>query len=155
MMKKKNTKIARERPPPPLGLQRHRPLTSSPSHPFPNPCKQAGYYCPGKKNTSPSLVAAFLECGNPALFCPPGSVQPRTVGVGYYSVGGGSDGTTRDSQVHFFRREGCQAGTRRGGAGGVSVVVGSLILYYQRKELRFQPFELNQPGRGILVMFAA
>ncbi|CAM9924988.1 unnamed protein product, partial [Laminaria digitata] len=61
------------------------------------PCK-AGYYCPGQ-NSSPSVIAALLECGNPDLFCPLGSTEPRTVGVGYYSMGGGSDGTTRDSQV--------------------------------------------------------
>lgn len=99
-----NNKI-RERPPPnpvPAATSSHH---AHPTYPFPNPCEQAGYYCPGEQNASPSLIATLLECGNSALFCPLGSVEPRTVGVGYYSVGGGSDGTTRDSQVRFREQQ--------------------------------------------------
>ncbi|CAM9593374.1 unnamed protein product, partial [Ascophyllum nodosum] len=61
------------------------------------PCK-AGYYFPLQANSGPSIVSTPLECGNPGLFCPAGSVEPKTVGVGFYSVGGGLDGTTRVSQ---------------------------------------------------------
>lgn len=37
----------------PLGLRRQRPFTSSPSHPFPNPCKTGGILLPGRKKYGP------------------------------------------------------------------------------------------------------
>lgn len=59
---------------------------------------KAGYYCPGD-NASPSVVATLTKCGSPTVYCPEGSVDPTPVRAGFYSVGGGSDGATRVSQV--------------------------------------------------------
>lgn len=60
---------------------------------------KAGYYCPPGESASPSLDATLVACGNPTVFCPEGSVEPVPVRAGFYSVGGGSEGTTRVSQV--------------------------------------------------------
>lgn len=49
------------------------------------------------------MTASPNECGTPEAFCPRGSTAPVPVSVGYYSVGGGADGKTRVSQVHFFQ----------------------------------------------------
>lgn len=66
---------------------------------------QAGYYCPGESTT----MATPVVCGSPTVFCPEGSIKPVPVNAGYYSVGGGSDGTTRSSQVSV-EVEGCRQG---------------------------------------------
>lgn len=64
-------------------------------HPAPWRLPQAGYYCPGESTT----LATPVACGSPTVFCPAGSTEPVPVNAGYYSVGGGSDGTMRSSQV--------------------------------------------------------
>eukprot|EP00752_Nemacystus_decipiens_P010517 g9365.t1 len=77
-------------------------------------CK-AGFYCPGESTT----MATPVVCGSPTVFCPAGSTNPVPVSAGYYSVGGGSDGTTRSSQVQcevgYYCRDAvrtpCPAGT--------------------------------------------
>lgn len=64
--------------------------------PPPPVLQQAGYFCPEVGTTTANLV----ECGSPTVFCPEGSTRPVPVAAGYYSVGGGSEGTTRSSQVN-------------------------------------------------------
>lgn len=56
---------------------------------------QAGYYCQlGSDNPQ------FRVCGNESFFCPAGSSVPYPVDIGYYTLGGGEDGMTRNTQQH-------------------------------------------------------
>ena len=76
---------------------RRIPLATALSLSIPYRLRQMGYYCPEVGTTTANLV----ECGDPTVFCPEGSNKPVPVAAGYYSVGGGSDGVTRSSQVNL------------------------------------------------------
>ncbi|CAM9909449.1 unnamed protein product, partial [Hapterophycus canaliculatus] len=82
------------------------------------------YYCPGD-NASPSVAATLHKCGSPDVYCSEGSVYPAPVRAGFYSLGGGSAGATRVSQVRceagYYCKDGvravCPAGTFGASAG--------------------------------------
>lgn len=50
------------------------------------------------------------------MFCPEGSTEPVSVQAGYYSVGGGPEGTTRTAQVSIDA-QGCRRGGEPAGGG--------------------------------------
>jgi len=71
------------------------------------PCAE-GHYCPAG-----SAVATATRCGGPNdVFCPLGAGEPMPVHAGYYTVGGGSDGTTRSAEKKCEPGSYCVHGVR-------------------------------------------
>ena len=77
---------------------------------------QAGYVCPPA-----SISATQVACGSPAVYCPPHSVIPTPVSVGWYSIGNVSaagqmqqaqDAATRSSQNKCEPGYWCSGGIR-------------------------------------------
>lgn len=71
----------------------------------------AGHFCPiGSVNPQ--------KCGGSNIYCPSGSSEPTAVRVGFYTVGGSADNTTRTSEVQCEPGWWCAGGVKRSCAGG-------------------------------------
>lgn len=78
---------------------------------------ETGHYCSGGKISvcpkghycnSTGMTEPFV-CGNPNVYCPEGSVEPKLVTRGFYSIGGGSNTTRQDQTIApkgYYAKEG-------------------------------------------------